>query len=144
MDKTETVSIIAICKDGGTKLVEYKGRKYHVDYRINSETSGRVYDDYPNRGNIISDHELEKEIQLALRDLFMKTETKETQGEMHLRHKLELGKEIDHLRSELQKAKELNGELVNRSAQQLKEYKEVIRELLRDRARKLIDQTDTK
>lgn len=37
---------------------------------------------------------------------------KETNGAMHLRHKLELGKEIESLRSELQKQKELNAELV--------------------------------
>lgn len=37
------ITVLATCRDGGTKLIEYKGVKYHVDYRINTETKGCVY-----------------------------------------------------------------------------------------------------
>ena len=63
--ETNKVTLIATCKDGGTRLVEYKGIKYHVDYRIGSETRGCVYDDYPSRGNRV-EPELEQEIQVQL------------------------------------------------------------------------------
>ena len=54
---------IAICRNGGTKVVEYKGIRYYIDHRIGSpETHGWIFDAYPSSGGERVSPELEKEI----------------------------------------------------------------------------------
>lgn len=47
-------------RDGGTDVmtISEKGvsKIFYIDHRIGSTTIGRIYDDYPNKGKIVSEN----------------------------------------------------------------------------------------
>lgn len=57
-DKTKMkINNIGACLDGGTVKVETNEGTFYIDRRIGTETKGNVYDDYPDRGNIMDNGE---------------------------------------------------------------------------------------
>ena len=51
------INNIDVYRDGGTVKVETNEGIFYIDRRIRTETKGGVYDDYPNKGNIIDNGE---------------------------------------------------------------------------------------
>ena len=52
-----TINNIDVYRDGGTVKVETNEGTFYVDRRIGTETKANVYNDYPNRGNIMDNGE---------------------------------------------------------------------------------------
>jgi hypothetical protein len=41
--KKMKATVIAVARDGGSKLIEYRGKTYFLDNKINSETRGQMF-----------------------------------------------------------------------------------------------------
>ena len=49
------MKIIEHYKDGGTLKIEISEGVFYIDRRISTKTPNQIYDDYPDKGNIIED-----------------------------------------------------------------------------------------
>lgn len=47
------MSTVDTYRDGGTVCVEEGEKCFCIDFRIDTQTKGSLYDDYPNRGSIV-------------------------------------------------------------------------------------------
>lgn len=62
----QEITRVAKYRDGGTILIETDQGVYCFDYRIDSETKGKLYKGYPDEGNLVEDDLLEKQLLYAL------------------------------------------------------------------------------
>jgi len=61
------VNRVNIYKDGGTVELITNNGSYYIDKRLSSKTQLELYDDYPDRGNIIEESRiLREELRSAL------------------------------------------------------------------------------
>lgn len=64
-NSTGMFKILDYSLDGGSITVEYNRVQYVLDERIESETKGIWYDDYPTKGNVVNE-ELQQNLWYSL------------------------------------------------------------------------------